>query len=183
MANKKIAITTEIENIFGKKHQFVKEDPVTGDPIIRAEDLDKPEKQQRYETVAGSTLDLIERFVQSIPRWAFWQKDSGHLARVMSAVNDARLVKDASNPVLTLAEGDYLWLVGSGDSGTVGILDRKMPKTAMSEARIDDSEAEAIPTVGMSVWGTNEAHFRTLLKANELTKAEQKAADKAEAEE
>jgi hypothetical protein len=173
MTNKKIPITAEITNIFGKKHQFIKEDPSTGDPVISAKDKNK------YETVPGSTLDLIERFVQSIPRWAFWQKDSGHIARIMSAVNDARLVKDAANPVLSLPEGDYLWLVGSGDSKTVGILDRKMPKSARAEAKIDEDNADAIPTVGMSVWATNEDHFRSLLKARTLTAAEQKAADKA----
>jgi|TARA_R110000744_G_scaffold112001_2_gene210227 hypothetical protein len=165
MANKKIPITPEIENIFGKKHQFVKEDPATGDPIVRPEDKDKAPGQQRYQTEPGNTLDLLERFVQSIPRWAFWQKDSGHIARIMSAVNDARLVKDVKGPMLTLAEGDHLWLVGSGDSKTVGILDRKMPASARAEAKVDSEEPEAIPTVGMSVWGTNEDHFRKLLKA------------------
>ena len=165
MANKKIPIIDEIENIFGKKHQFVKEDPATGDPIVRAEDKEKDPRQQRYETEPGSTLDLLERFVQSIPRWAFWQKDSGHIARIMSAVNDARFVKDTKSPTLSLAEGDYLWLVGTGDSGTVGILDRQMPSTARKEAKVDDEKKEAIPTVGMSVWGTNEDHFRKLLKA------------------
>ena len=165
MANKKIPIIDPITTIFGKKYQFVKEDPATGDPIIRAEDKDKEPGRQRYETEPGSTLDLLERFVQSIPRWAFWQKDSGHIARLMSAVNDARAVTDSKDPVITLPEGDYLWLVGSGDSSTVGILDRQMPRTARSEAKIDDEEKDAIPTVGMSVWGTNEDHFRKLLKA------------------
>ena len=169
MANKKIEIANPILDIFNEPYKFVTEN-LDGNPIPVDADVDKLPGMQSYKTHEGSTLELIERMFRQIPAWAFWRKDSDHIARIMAKVNPAKPVPDTENvKVLSLAEGDYFWLVGLEGSIT-GILDRQVPKSAQGEtSSVDWENPEAIPTVGMRIWGYNESHFReTYLKAKEI---------------
>lgn len=161
MANQKetrtIKIIEDVKGVTGKLYKFQKIDEKTGDPVVRKEDLKMPEGQQRAEMENGNSVRLLEGIVGNIPAWAFWQKDSGHQARIFSAIND--LKKNAKE--ITLKTTDYEWLFGSGDSSTVGLLDRKMGRAQREEVKIDEENEQSHPTVGMVQWGQNEHHFRT----------------------
>tara|TARA_Y100000310_G_scaffold332474_1_gene408135 strand:- start:2371 stop:2793 length:423 start_codon:yes stop_codon:yes gene_type:complete len=137
MADKKIKIRKRIKNIFGRPHLFVQQDAVTGNPVI------DPDDPQKYLVGQGGTLDLIERLIEQTPRWAFQKNDSEHMSNIMLAINHSRELK-----FLTLAEDDYYWL---GE-----LVERQMPPT-------EGVDPDTLPTVGMAVWGSNEAHFISLL--------------------
>jgi len=135
MADKQIKVVDRITNIFGRPHLFVQQDSITGNPIV------DPDDSQKYMVRQGSTLDLIERLIEHVPRWAFRKGDSEHMASIMLAVR-------GGGDVLTLSEEDYYWL---GE-----LIERQMP---------DPEGGDAHHTVGMTVWGTNEAHFISLLES------------------
>lgn len=153
---RKVINQSGLKNAFGDPYRFISKDD-NGRPLL--------DENQQIVIVDGDTCDLISSLLERYAgiKWAFWNGDSKPFARVMEAVNECR---SSESDEILFNEGDYEWLVGDGQ-GKVGILDRKMPESVRATQGVDEENPLAHPTLGMTVWGANEASLRAYLKASD----------------
>ena len=162
MPNVKIAVTP-IMSVTGKPFNMIAGADEYGAAITGYED-EKPVSNENQKPLLkqATTMDLLEKVLTEMPKWALRNNDPPVVNRVMTAI----VALKPEDTLLSIAQGDYEHIFGKlGDKPRIGILQRKEP-ISKEEREMNDLqgiETEAQP-MSLVIWSINEDKFLKYFK-------------------